>query len=1397
MKGKFLKKLVASVSALSMLASFAFVVPASADDLTLGAGTESEPYVNIDFSADKVESKVWGYTSTQANVTGVESTDGWLTYYVGSANRNGGSIAVKDDGGTGYVNYASANALQFADADANNTREPSIKINKVPELTSLAANNVMVYQFDFRTTNVNGAIYLNNNDGKTSGDFIKMTLTKCPVDTWLKAVVTIDPSNKQCIAQIYNGATAVDAQTVAYTATGSPSRFRFLGAGAVSNNCTYSLDNIKIYSKQAEVSYTITYVINDTTSTEIVTSGNKISNIPSTTLEGKIFDGWKKGDSETLLSDDALKALAIDSDLTFTAVYHDDPTYVEKIKTIEFAAAKTDAIKPSTETGKTDSYTYTAKVTSEIKTDLSNACTYTWEIVGAEKDDGYIGLYPTDGTPTAVLKVREGVSDYVGYIKVTANYVSPNSKGESDHTSASIQIPFAIIASTGSANLIPAVGYPVDMSDYADSLVGYKATADGINSRDMVLNNWSIYGSNGSRTLKLTKLEDGSKALEFASNGGGGSTVGVYQWAKQTSEYIVDTTIKLPTDASIGVYSNTPNNSGITTEFSVAMRSASLQSVQGVGANNWYRLVIICDPASGKYYTKVYNADTNALMGETEAAATGKGADMKYLCVYGGWPISVKSLRAYSAVPKTMTISSDKDAVKVPEDETVAEVDLSATCLDADGNKLLSNVVWSLDSDYANVELEGEGQTAKLKVSKDASGEIVVKAANGSATAEKTIRLTTSANTVSVTGERSITIPFDGEEAVEATYTAKTLDPDGQPITGEDTITLALLQKDGVTEYTTMPTGIAFDAAAGKLTVSAGAPAGTVYVKATNAEGLSSKTSVNIHGMSYAFGSTIDEESGYTQVTAATTYSDRDGYGFASTAGLTDAATSVSGSAAYVMQVKVPNGNYKVTLDTTSQLVTNTQTGATATGVTVEAVSDSSATGISKFPDANKSFNVAVCDGILDVTFSADSSVSSMVISQLPKNQPAPKPAVFAIGDSTTKNKGISAYDTYQREQSSWGNQAEGHRELWSDTFSSFTNKGNAGKNVASYYRLGDLESILLAIAPGDYVTVNMGINSEANMNFDKLMEYYYIQGILQRGGIPVIMTHTPDGPDKGGSGKYNTATGKFEVYRDHPTLMRLADKYDLDIIDVSTYGENYFNSLTEADFDKANTNCPAPTTVLELVQTWYTDHNHYTAELALPLATYIMGELSKIANGGGTVDPPTPPVTTYTVSFLKEDDSVLKTVTVNDGETVTSIPTVPAKAGFTGKWYIGDTDVEFTAATVIDANTTVKPKYTALDPSKTVKAIAAEITADGILSAQVKNTTDDAVTVGVMVAYYNENGTLAAVHLATEAVAAGATATIANAPWATDVVLGTGTPKGFIWNMGTGSPIERVTEFE
>ena len=124
-------------------------------------------------------------------------------------------------------------------------------------------------------------------------------------------------------------------------------------------------------------------------------------------------------------------------------------------------------------------------------------------------------------------------------------------------------------------------------------------------------------------------------------------------------------------------------------------------------------------------------------------------------------------------------------------------------------------------------------------------------------------------------------------------------------------------------------------------------------------------------------------------------------------------------------------------------------------------------TGITK---TGTQFNVAVCDGVLDLTFESGSTLSDLTITQAAAKAALAKPAVYAIGDSTTNNNASGNI--------SWGNRV-GNGVAVPDTFSSFSNNGMAGRDSVNFYNQGRVETVLLSVCPGDYVTVNMGINSK------------------------------------------------------------------------------------------------------------------------------------------------------------------------------------------------------------------------------------------------------------------------------------------------------------------------------
>ena len=304
--------------------------------------------------------------------------------------------------------------------------------------------------------------------------------------------------------------------------------------------------------------------------------------------------------------------------------------------------------------------------------------------------------------------------------------------------------------------------------------------------------------------------------------------------------------------------------------------------------------------------------------------------------------------------------------------------------------------------------------------------------------------------------------------------------------------------------------------------------------------------------------------------------------------------------------LEVPSGNYDVEIDSSASSVISEHID----GIEANA-------GIKK---EGKSFKVAVCDGVLDLTFSEPAEVKSVKIKAEAEKKPNAKPSLFVIGDSTAKNTANGAY--------SWGNVVADGKVKLPEKFGSFSNNAMAGRDSVQYYNQARLETVLLAIAPGDYVTVNMGINSrEAGEipSYYTVMRDYYIKGIQQRGGKPVILLATPDGPYRDEAGNWTNWTSDFDFETNkfknnrgdgarNGELKKLAEEMGLPLIATGQIGEDYMNALTMDDVEKYNKeNGTAFTSVLEMVQSWYLDHNHYREPLGKIIAGYVLDELVKL----------------------------------------------------------------------------------------------------------------------------------------------------------------------------------------
>lgn len=450
----------------------------------------------------------------------------------------------------------------------------------------------------------------------------------------------------------------------------------------------------------------------------------------------------------------------------------------------------------------------------------------------------------------------------------------------------------------------------------------------------------------------------------------------------------------------------------------------------------------------------------------------------------------------------------------------------------------------------------------------------------------------------------------------------------------------------------------------------------------------------------YLFGAShiVEKEDETTIVVeAANDYDDAAGYGFEFTSanGGTVNASNISSDASFQFKVKVDNGNYVVTVVTSTTEVLSEKLPDSfdyridKSGNTESIALDltRTPTGITKKVTANKesTFDVAVVDGVLNLKFllNTASTVSVSSVAYTPFSyEKREKPYLFAIGDSTT------ALDNYEKTNNhlsknkwyfSWGPAIEHGEFILPSELGGFVNCGCSGADTVTAYNDGYLEKALLNVHPGDYVTVNMGINQGKDFTLDgitvpkavsgnmagddsrrlgqPMLSRYYVEGIIQRGGIPVIATITAEGPWHNTEAYNSSASTNNGFYYDVATkvvsvttaggkrynsgeiipantwnnsrmsnaynkvLLTIAENYDLDIIALGCYVEEKLSSLTNDDVKTFNTDYGTNyKTVFEMVQqAYYNDQHHYYKPVALLHAQYVTDCIVKIMNDNYT----------------------------------------------------------------------------------------------------------------------------------------------------------------------------------
>ncbi|QKS45224.1 G-D-S-L family lipolytic protein [Paenibacillus cellulosilyticus] len=299
---------------------------------------------------------------------------------------------------------------------------------------------------------------------------------------------------------------------------------------------------------------------------------------------------------------------------------------------------------------------------------------------------------------------------------------------------------------------------------------------------------------------------------------------------------------------------------------------------------------------------------------------------------------------------------------------------------------------------------------------------------------------------------------------------------------------------------------------------------------------------------------------GYTRVTAANKYTSALKYGFADSSKVTttDRGTSdpIRSDFALVQDtsfnVDLPNGDYTVSI------IAGDATDATDVAINVESTQKVQETAKTAGQYLEMEFAIALVDGQLNFNFSGTAAkINSIVITRQADRQPGEIPTVYIAGDST-----VQTYDPYWEPQAGWG-------QMLSKFFNndvSFNNQAIGGRSTKNFIAEGRLDDILRALKPGDYFLVQFGHNDAtvsiperyaSPADYKNFLENYYVEGALQRGAIPILVTPM-------GRRDYNADTGKFNVsFPEYVQAMKeaAADK-GVSLVDLSALSIDYYNSI-------------------------------------------------------------------------------------------------------------------------------------------------------------------------------------------------------------------------------------------
>ena len=1283
MKNK-LKRILGVITAISLLLQMSFVITSNAAE-----------YFSLDFES-ATDTMGWTSANAPGDMSIATDEENSINKYFKFANTNGSGTR------NAYYTFDSdaqttENGKAVIEFDFYMTNTGNENINQLVLLDSAAGNpkgnanySGNNYIFSFTQPKNSDKLIINNLDGSKE-TYTTTDWTNKSGWTHAKAIMDFTEHNVTITLSSHDGETVYFDNKVPMGTTDLKIG-KLLICEARKNTVTFGIDNILVRSYDSSLDagntyYKVTYDVKGEKSEETVKENTSPLNIPDLTNYGYIFKGWQVNDDTENLIDD-LKEYKITADTKFTAIYEKDTEYIEPIISAEIKGNQIMTFGDSPDIAAENKYTLTLTgqngtiITADTIDSRIDDFNIEWDIDGfktVNDTDKYCDSYGEfaehTNTATEVLfMLRQCDFNFYGKLNATVTY-----NGET--IEASMYVAATGDKSMADNQILPEAGYPSDFDEYPDSLVGYTTLKDTYGGNDIMVGGWGMSGSDSGDAVIMK--EENNKFLRINCPTSSKSHMFTNSIDTPQKQIIFEQNIRFNGNGCITLTSKQPywtDKEGYTTPVTLEFDGTTIK-LNGIAIKNndidvtvnkgkWYKIVLSADKTTESCFVKVYDLN-GQFVGETDSIAWTENSEPTYYSI--GFAnkqtgtVDFDAYRAYypAADISTYTLNISQETLSIPNKDTAT---LSASVKSKEGYNITGAAEWSiLEDDMQDIIITPDvvdSHKATITLGEGASaGEATVQVNIGGYTKTIKLNITDSAESIKFTSSQgSLAISLDEKSVNTAKYSAAVINGDGMDLNRN--VSLGIYDKNNVNKYN-LPDGISFDASAGTISVTSAAVPCVFTVRATgeSSDGkiLSRSIKVTVHGLSFDFGSGVDESvtEGYTDINPLTTYTVSRGYGIEGSAKAEgtpsiDNAESDYLSGDFTFKAKVTKGkHYRVKIAFSGDLVSEYVSEALSGHERTLAAEGTTHTGYTVKTEeiTEQVYDIPVVDDVMDLKFSG-ARVAYISIEKVEKTA-AEKPNIWSVGDSTIGNSGSYAYNL-ARDQANYP-------EL--TALADYHNNGKGSRNLKTYYTQGWLDNILINIRPGDIVTIgNMGTNpgGMSGTQFKAPLDYY-VDACLAMGAKVILTSYTPHGCVEGYEYVYDKTTHTFHGCREDAydslgiRVIYEERKDDPDILGFIDIGLNADNAFNEYVADYAKNGYENEDAAAKAIMDCFGDHNHYGNGGRSQLAGDLM------LNGYGTA----PGIVSELVRVLTESTNkpcVKIEAEYDDNGTLVNLTTTPAK---------------------------------------------------------------------------------------------------------------------------------------